>query len=528
MSIYPTLDQLDKTKSLEGRFSLLDNSRRSRLYRCREFSQYTIPRLFPHEDMAVNSDLPELFSSYPGRLCAQLAAKLMAAVFPLNDVPFFNFVLPQDIVNEDGTKTAIPAEQYQGLVDSAAGLEKDIMDRLRSSNLREALQSVFEHAIILADVMLYQDSEYNFRVYRVDQFVLRRDAAGNIAEMMIRDWLEPDLLNDTLKNLNQGKAKSEVTHANGRLEPHYTHLRLRDGKWDVQKEFREVVYEKDVSYKNSPYYHVGWARVFTEDYSRSLVEENFGAIRSLEFVEKALVEGIAASSKGFIGVDPTGLTKIEDLEMEDNWQFSYAREQDIYTFQPNATTQVGFSQAYADSLKATLDAAFLANQASRLTGERVTAFQVQESVAEMQQALGGVLGQVAAKVQRPIVMRSLDIERKQGRLTDDDMSFLEEYTSLQVKTGLDALGRQMEGARLQALEQMAMADPELAAELNTRARAQGLVVSSGLDFDIYGKSLEQKQQEQEAALAQQAAQQGVQQGIQSVGRIAEQQAQAEQ
>jgi hypothetical protein len=508
---YPTGDQLDAAKTLEQRFRMLDQARQTRLDMCQEMASFTIPRMYPPDGETSETHQKELLSSHPARLIFNLAAKLTAAVFPANSVPFFNFGLPE-LNNPDPVR-------LQKLKNQVLKVELHLMNRLRSSNFREALQTFFEQVISFGDSLLYQGDNYDFRVYRLDQFVIRRDAAGNIAEIMVRDWLEPDLLPDELRNINDGKPASEDEGKRGRLEPAFTHLQFNvdTQQWDVRREFRKKVYEEDVSYDINPYLHVGWARIFTEDYSRSLVEDNMGTIRSLEYTEKALVEAVAAGSRGHMGIDPTGLTKVEDVEDQPNWAFVSARQQDIFSIQAEVGGHLTVAQLYAEKLKQELADAFLANQATQLTGERVTAYQVQEALAEIQQALGGVLGQVAANIQEPVIRRALQIEAEKGTLSADDLQGLDQM-DLQVKTGLDALGRQLEGARLQsALAQIGQV-PEWLATIDPSAVVREVFTTSGLDWTQYEKKPEQQQAEQQAALQQQAQQQA----ISTAGNVVEQ------
>ncbi len=519
---FPSSNTLDQATSLEARFRLLYAGRASKLEHLRKMASYVNPRLLPEYEYGRDPDLlRERYSSTPGILADKLTAKVVAAIYPLNNIPFFSF-LQKDI-------PGMSEEQKEYLKTLAIKTEFAISNRLEASNMRQGLHSGVLNSMVLADTIIYMEDDLDFRVYPVNEFVLRRDAAGQIAEMIVRDWLEPDLLDDNLKSLNKGQPVSEAPARQNRLEPHYTKLMWNTStkEWDVEKEFRQVVYEKDVSYKYSPYMHLGWERVNTEDYSRSLVESSWGDIRTLEQLTKAMVETAAAISRVHPAVSPTGMTTPEDIDHADieNLDVVTARAEDVFWLTPPLNNQL---QALAASVQMTeerLSKTFLADTARSLTGERVTAYQIQEAVQEMEQALGNVLGSIAQQIQRPIVLRTLELMRQDGSISQEDFDVLMQGTNLEIKSGLDALGRQLEGARLQAIFAILPTLPEeQVRKFNYDAGVEGLLVSSGLDPQKYTYTDEQVAARDEAAQQQAVQQQATDQLIQTTGRVVENQA----
>lgn len=509
--------------TVEARWNQLHWAREETLERRRLHALYTIPKLFPPENHFDTQPLPLVYSSYPANLVKGLGSQMTNGVFPTSQVPFFQLASKN-----------IPDQLRQRFAGAAQDVERLIVDRLRSSNYRTVLHEAMLHLIVLADAVLYQGEDYNFRLYRVDRFVLRRDAEGRIAEMIVQDWLATDLLEPELARLNGGKptAPTQSYGATGNLEPHYTRLlwNRNTESWDVTKEFRGNVYESDVSYKNPPYYHIGWSRVSTEDYSRSLVEENFEDIAALQRLEQAFVEGAEAGSRFKVLVNPTGLTKTEDIMAGANGDVVPGRQDDVTTLTVDVGRHLTAAGLKIQSLKQELSDAFLASQATRLRGERVTATQVEMAMREVSENLGEVFAQVASSLQRGVVLYSMDLETERGTLPPEWQQLVSTGSvTIEVKTGLDAIGRQQEGQRLRAvLEDFTRLPPQIQEQAVSALRGgdvlRALFRTAGLDPDEYVLSEQEIAEAQAQQASAQIQQQVAQQAIQSGGRIVEQQA----
>jgi hypothetical protein len=526
-------EPLRDNMTLEARFQALDAARDRVMERARDHAAYTLPRVLPEDNETLppgqeDLDMSELFWHRPGRNALQLANKLTNAIFPANGVPFFEFQVGSEIkaLRDSGQ---ITPEAYEELERMKVQVENDIHNDLQSSNFRQQLQMSILKILILPDDLIYLDDNGKFRTYRIDHFVIRRDITGEIAEIITRDWTQEDLLPDYLKNIK----KPAIYGGYDRYEPLFTQLRKDPdtGIWKVKREFRKTSYkEGEGEYKKDafPYFHMHWSMSTGEDYGTSLVEQIFGLIRSGEATAKALVEGLVAGSQGYMSISPTGITTIEDVYDKPNWSWISARQEDVFALQPNTSSSVVTAAEALRQMSEDLDAAFMTNASTRLTGERVTAFQVDRLVSEQDEALGGMLTHTAQQVQRPVVLRMLAVRQKNGLLPGKFKEMLDKgYITLNIKTGLDALGRQLDTLRLQAVGQtlgsLAQVFPEIAEKVNGLNFAEDMIKNSGLDVGRYAHTLEDINQRR-AAQQQQAVQQvAAEQTISSAGKIAEQQ-----
>lgn len=500
-------------KTLREKFMVLDSMRQDILDKAFEQSQFTIPRLYPdryYQGRYDVRDMPELYSSKAGNNAVRLANTMVSALMPPNDVPFYEFTISTDL----------PEEQAEVLRNPVAEVERKILDILQGSNIREKIYGAILSTVVMGDALLQQTSLDKFKLYHPAHFILRRDGDGDIKEYYTVDWVVTELLDDDLKNLNQGKPRHQANDS----EPLYTYIRKDGEEWKVEREFRDVKYETDKSYEILPYYHFGWNPVAGEDYSRALVEDNMGTIRSLEMVCKALAEGLAAGSEGRILIDPASTSTEDDFLGTTNWSFISARPGSVDTWQPNTVQSVGTALQAKAVYEKELDEAFLSTSASDLRGERVTAYQINQVSSERAQGIGGTLS-VLEEDLKQIVYRTLFILIQENEVSEDLKDLIDEgAVTISISSGVDALGRQADVLRLEQLLRIAAEsqNPEMQQVLNYSSIMRAFARNSGLDMDQFTFSQEQLDEKNAAAQQAQIQQQAAQQTIQSAGKIAEQ------
>lgn len=524
-------DDLRPDSTIEERYRVYDSAREKVIDRARDHASYTLPRLL--EDGygtqipgLEDHDIVELFWHKPGQNATMLANKLTNAIFPANGAPFFEFEASRELRALYGAEQISDIE-WEELDRLRVNFENDLHSDLQSSNFRSQLFMSILKVIVMPNDLMYMDDEVEFRSYRIDQFVIRRNIKGKIVEYITCDWVEADLLDEKLSSIpNKGS-----TNSYDRYEPLYTQIKWNNKKnvWEVKREFRETIYDRGEYKENeSPYFCIQWNLSTGEDYGTSLTEQVFGLIRSGEATAKALVEGLMAGSQGYMGVSPTGVTDIESLVDRANWSWVSAREEDVFAIQPNTSSSVVTANEALRIMEEDLDEAFMTNASARLTGERVTAYQVDSLKSEQDEALGGMLTHMAQQVQRPVIQRLIAIRAKNKKIPEAFKKLLDEKAfTLKIKTGLDALGRQLDTLRLQAVGQtlgeLAQIWPEMAEKLDGHNFAEDLIKNSGLDVERYAKPLERIRQERAEAQQAQVAAQAQEQAISSVGKIAEQQ-----
>ena len=158
--------------NIQFRYKNLDSLRSSKLERARYFSSLTLPSLLPPDGWTEQEPLEQPYSSIAAKGVTSMASRMLSALLPLNDMPFFKFELSSGVEPDAEIYSYLEALSYQ------------VFNKLSSANLRETIYQVLQHLIVVGDVMIIMDDDFDFRVIRLDRFVCRRDVHGKVQEVI--------------------------------------------------------------------------------------------------------------------------------------------------------------------------------------------------------------------------------------------------------------------------------------------------------------------------------------------------------
>lgn len=498
--------------SYAKRFDALMSKRFSGIERAREMAALTIPSILPENGFNNTVELPDLYSSIPARGITSLSSRMTSAVYPLNGLPFFQHSLNMEWVPQGADPTETEA--------ALARLDRTLMNKLGETNLRQALFLFFQHLIVLGDAVLHMSDDYEFRVIRCDQYVIRRSPEGLVQEMLIRDFVDPNDDPEYFEGFEgvSGGYKSTYGGMPEGLEPVYTCVKRSGDGWEIKREVRGIVKDEGV-YDATPYFPVSWNRLVGEDYGRSLIEENIGDIRSLESLSRAMVQGASANSEFRMALDPSAYASVGDMQETENGDWIVARPGEIHSVQVANQVQLQTTNAAREILSRDLSRTFLMSSGSLPTGERVTATQIREIAQELDQSLGGVFSGSARDIQRPIVHRLMVLMVRDGKVDPSILEMVgqENILQLEVKTGLAALNREVENTMLSQWAQMIGSTPA-AETVNWSNWATRFTQSLGLETKGIIKTQEEIQAEQQAMAQQQLAMEAGSAGIQAIAK----------
>jgi hypothetical protein len=425
---------------LQERFRRLDSNRTSKLDRARQCSQLTIPTILPPESWEEGRSLPQPFSSVASRGVTSLSSRILSALIPLNDTPFFKFTL------KDGSEAPHEVNAY---LESTAN---QVYKKLISTNLRESTFQALQHLIVVGDVLMMMDDRYFFTNYRLDQFVVQRDIMGEVIEIIHLEYepVDPDDIRYD---------QSSIEYRQG-FETYYCqYIKTDDGQWHFRKEDSEGELEEDGTYVVPPFAVLRWFSIPGENYGRSHCEDIIGDLISLESYTKSQIEGLAAASAFWIGIDPNGITEVDDIATMRNGSFVSARQIDVFTISPAATMspQISAASNAVETMRREIGQAFLMTGQAIPSGDRVTATAVRMIGSELETVLGGAFSAIARTMMEPIVMRCI-VQMLQEQLIEDGLEeqfFHEDGTlSVHVLTGLQALSRDSDLQKLMQLGEM--------------------------------------------------------------------------
>jgi hypothetical protein len=205
MQRYVYGDKVTEDKnSVQSQYNKLELNRETYLERARDCAKLTIPTLFPDKGNNEATEYRTPYQSIGARGVMNLASKLMLALFPPH-APFFRLSVDdlvfKQIQGDPRTKSSIE----QGL----QGIEKAIMDNMEVSNDRVAVYEALKNLIVSGNVLL-KITEQGLRVYRLNNYVVKRDNQGNILKIIIKEVVNLDTLPEQVRNsIIENKSKEE-------------------------------------------------------------------------------------------------------------------------------------------------------------------------------------------------------------------------------------------------------------------------------------------------------------------------------
>lgn len=505
--------------TIATRFSDLDMRRRSKLDRARECALLTIPSLLPPENWSEEFELPQPFSSVGSRGVTALASRMLSALIPLNDLPFFTFALKSGVE---------PEVSIDNLLNTLA---MQVYDKMKGKNIREAFFQALQSLIVVGDIAVKLEEDFTFRCIRFDHYVAIRDVVGDLVEFIHLEFVpdETPLPTNTQETWGMG-----MYERNGFKTIYCRYVLDEDGKWHGRKEDVDGNLIDEGIYEVFPYSVLRWNSIVSENYGRSKCEEIFGDLKTLEAYTESLINSMAAASTFFMGVSPTGVTELTDLASAQNGEWVSARQEDMYVISPAQTMnpQIQQTQQSVEMMRREIGEAFLMNRGSIRNAERVTATEVRMIGQELEQVLGGAFSSIARDLLVPMIKRAIylmvDNEEIDPRLTGD---FFEEdgRLGLDIVTGLQALSRDTELQKLMQMGEMIRNLPGEAVQ-HFRFAEYGKALISALGFDpnnwvksddeIKQEQAEQMQQQQQMQIAGAAGQGVAQAAGQAAGQMA--------
>jgi len=507
--------------SIASRWTMLDSQRRGVLSRAQECAYLTLPSLLPEEGYNESQELPSAYSSFGSYCVNNLASKILLALFPTN-VSYFVFRIAEDILQ--GLEQADAQAKRLAGKNGGAGLraeceaamakqEKILMEDMQDNAVRVKFFHALKLLIATGDALIYSPEKGFPKVYSLNNYVCQRDGEGKVQEIIIRECLTKQALPQKLQDLvTSTHAPVNLNSGVGSLNDViiYTHVqRTAKGKFKVRQEINDGIHnpEGDGTYTedNLPWLVLRWIGLDGEHYGRGHVEESIGDLRAYNNYATNIGDYAEACSKIQPLVNPSGTTSIARLNSARKGQYVQGRADDVSFLRVDKLNDFGVVQKTAEEVKQDLRRAFLLNSVVQRQAERVTAEEVKVLANELEDHLGGVYSVLSQEFQYPYL-----------RLRYNQLQTMKKLPSLPkgtvkpvITTGLAALGRGNDLARLQTFVNLVGNSPEGWAYLNMRDLVTRMGTALGISMDGLVKTEEEIQQEKAAAMQQQQQQQMV-------------------
>jgi hypothetical protein len=479
-------------KTGKSLYSELESARHTYLQRARDCAELTIPTLVPPAGHSFATEYSTPFQGIGARGVNNLASKLLLALLPPNQ-PFFKFSIDEFRFKKLQGDQALKAEMEKAL----AGIERAVMTEIETSSVRVSTYEALRNLLVAGNCLLYLPNKGGMRVFRLENYVVKRDAFGNVLDIITREKLSVTALPEEAKKL---VSKSESHEPNIDL---FTCIHRKDNKWVVYQTIKDQIIEGsegEYDLDKLPWLPLRFVRVDGEDYGRGFVEEYLGDLRSLEALTQAIVEASASASKVVFLVRPNGVTNKKMLGEARNGAIITGDRQDVSCLQVEKQADLRIAQSVMEAITMRLGYAFLLNASVVRNAERVTAEEIRYLSNEIETALGGAYSVLSQEFQLPLVSRIMDRMQRQDRLPKIDNKIIRPV----VTTGVDALGRASDLTKLDLFVQ------GIASVLGPQGLSQFINIdnyltrrATSLGLDTEGLIRDQKEVAEEMAQAKQ-------------------------
>lgn len=475
----------------KDRFTTLNGKRDQVLQRGRDCADLTIPALMPPEGSDENTNLSTPYQSLGSRGVNNLASKLRLALFPPGN-PFFRFKIDDDTLAVIADQDTRVANEIEGVMQD---LENDALDELEQGSDAVILHSALKQLITVGNVLLHMPKDESSRIFRLQNYVVLRDASGNWFEIVAQErvskyTLPKDIANGVAAAASKDDDEEVVI---------YTHVKKEKDKAVWYQEINESKVpgsDGRSSYDDCPYIPLRWSALEDENYGRGHVEEYLGDLRSLEDLSKDLTSFSAAAAKVIFLDRPNSMTDLEALQEAESGEFVEGNIEDIGVLQLNKYHDFQVTKSQIDDLSLRLSHAFLLTTGTVRDAERVTAEEIRMQAQELEDVLGGVYTVLAAELQQKVVRRLIARLKHQGQFPTLPSGVVKPV----IVTGFEALGRGHELNKLRAYfsDGIALYGERFMDEFDPVALADQLATHHNVDVEGLKKTPQQKQAEAEA------------------------------
>lgn len=438
--------------SAQARYTQLESDRQPYLQRARRNAELTIPALLPPEGSDGFTNLAQPWSSLGAKGVNNLASKLAILLFP-PEGSFFRFTVDEFTLDkllasaEDGGEDA---QDIRGEIDAAFGkVERAITQRIEERGVRMQMFEACKHLVVAGNILVQVLKDEAVKLHRLDRFAVKRDQAGTVVEIVVKESVGRSTLDDEVQAIIQQAAEKDKAELKDNVDI-YTWVRREGKKWAV---FQEVMGEPIPSsvgtypLDKSPWIPVRLIAVDGEDYGRGYVDEHTGDLSSYDGLMQAIIEGAAISSRMIPIVNEGGVTSIKDINEARNGEAVQGNANDIKFLQVEKFADLSVAERVAEALRRELQQSFLLIAGVQRNAERVTAEEIRLIAQELEVPFGGAYPSLAQDWQKPMASRLLFQMQKRKELP----ALPDKNIKLQIVTGLAGLGRYSEVNRWDAL-----------------------------------------------------------------------------
>lgn len=487
-------------QTAKSRYAQFETERNTYTDRAEKCAKYTIPMAFPEKNATYSTEYETPYQSIGARGVNNLTSKLMLALFPPNS-PFFRLSLGgdlQDILESDPDKK----QKYEEFLSK---IERNITTFMETNQIRTTCYEAIIQLIIAGNVLLFlPPKEGGMRLYRLNQYVLKRDGIGNVLEIITKETIAYGALPKEV----QSSVHSDDIKPDTNVDV-FTHIYREEDRYKSYQEIEDVVVkgsEQEYPLDKSPWIPLRLKKMDGESYGRSFVDEYIGDLKVLEALSKAVAEVSAVASNILYLVNPNSVTRISELKKAQSGDFVRGKVEDIQILQVNKTSDLQITTNAIATIESRLSYAFLLNSAVQRNAERVTAEEIRYVARELEDTVGSIYSILSQELQLPLVKRFMS--QMEFKALIPKMPEGSGGVEPLIITGIEALGRGHDLTKLDTFIRYAQVFPEAFQTSVKQAEIlRQIATSLGIDSSSVVKSDTELQEEQEESMQMQMAQQ---------------------
>ena len=481
----------------KSRYDNLSSDRSQFLTEAEDATKLTLPYLIRgHEDYQKGmKQLKTPWQSVGAKGVVALASKLSLSLVP-PQTSFFKLQLDESQLGEQ-----FGPEVKSELDLSFAKIERTILDAIAASDDRVVIHQALQHLVVGGNALIFM-GKTGLKLYPLNRYVIERDGNGDVIEIITKERINKDLIPSYYEIMPE-KMVMDQDEEEEECDV-YTHCKRDNNRFVWHQE----VHDKRIPgtqgkapIDSTPWLPLRFNTVDGEAYGRGRVGQFIGDLKSLEALSQAIVEGSAAAAKVVFTVSPSATTKPQTLAAAGNGAIVQGRPDDIGVIQVGKTADFATALQHMQTLEKRLNEAFLILSVRQ--SERTTAEEVRMTQMELEQQLGGLFGLLTIEFLVPYLNRKLSIFQKTGEIPRIPKGMVKPI----IVAGINSLGRgqdvQALGGFLGTIAQT-MGPDAIMQYINPDEVIKRLAAAQGIDVLNLVKSMEERQQEEQQAVQQEA------------------------
>lgn len=489
---------LNNEMRLKGEFES-DGIRTTLIDRCERYAGWTLPSIFPDEDIIEDDEMQNDFQSVGAQAVTNLANKVMMALFQPSR-PFFRAQLStqQRIELEDTGLTSADVDK------ALSKLERDSMKLLNKMNARVVMNDTVEQLIVTGNSLMYmpEDVEEKMLTYSIKDYLIKRSLRGEMVKIIIKECKVVSGLPDNIKTLAR-----QANYRDTDEVAIYTGIELvGKDRYFVWQELEDLWYchEQEGWYNKSdlPWIPLTWRLTRGKDYGTGLVENYAGDFSSLSSTAEAILDYTTIVTDIKTLVNPAGQTDVKEIAQAKSGAYVYGKEEDLFVHTANTGQAADFLNARFDNISRRIASAFLLTSQVTRDAERVTAEEIRQQAHELESSLGGVYSRLASELQLPLATRLM-------AKVDETFSKIEPV----IVTGFESLSRNSDLDNMRAfMNDLAIftnVPDDMKFRMNLGEVMKVLGAGHGIDYDKFMKDEDQVKSETQERIALQAQASGM-------------------